>query len=127
MTDVVARIPTDLYIDGKWTPASDGSRFDVEGPATADVIGSVASATADDATAAVAAAHGAAAEWAATPPRHRSEVLRRAYEAMISRRDEIAEVIVRESGKSWGDAVAETDYAADFYRWFSEEAARVGG
>ncbi len=127
MSDPVAKIPTDLYIGGSWTPASDGERFDVYDPATTDLIASVASGSAADATAAVDAADAAAAGWAATPARQRGEILRKAFELMIERRDEIAEVIVRESGKSWSDAVGEVTYAAEFYRWFSEEAVRMGG
>jgi succinate-semialdehyde dehydrogenase / glutarate-semialdehyde dehydrogenase len=127
MSDLIAKIPTDLYIGGSWTPSSDGERFDVYDPATTAVIASVASGAAADATSAIAAAHDAGAEWAATPPRARGEILRTAFELMIERRDAIAEVIVRESGKSWGDAVGEVTYAAEFYRWFSEEAVRLGG
>ncbi|HSK23031.1 MAG TPA: NAD-dependent succinate-semialdehyde dehydrogenase [Egicoccus sp.] len=128
MSDVIAKIPTDLSIGGSWRAASDGARFDVHDPATGEVIASVASGSADDATAAVAAADAAAKEWRETPPRERAEVLRRAYQTMIDRRDEIAEVIVRESGKAWSDAVGEVNYSAEFYRWFSEEAVRaIGG
>ncbi|MFA9444236.1 NAD-dependent succinate-semialdehyde dehydrogenase [Egicoccus sp. AB-alg6-2] len=128
MSDVIAKIPTDLSIGGSWQPASDGERFDVHDPATGEVIASVASGSAEDATAAVAAADAAAAEWRATPPRERGEVLRRAYQAIIDRRDELAEVIVRESGKSWGDAIGELTYSAEFYRWYGEEAVRaIGG
>ncbi|MBS3942046.1 MAG: NAD-dependent succinate-semialdehyde dehydrogenase [Actinobacteria bacterium] len=128
MSDVIAKIPTDLSIGGKWQPASDGERFDVHDPATGEVIASVASGSADDATAAVAAADEVAKEWRETPPRERAEVLRRAYQAMIDRRDEIAEVIVRESGKAWSDAIGEVNYSAEFYRWYGEEAVRaIGG
>lgn len=127
MNDAIAKIPTDLSIGGAWTPASDGERFDVADPATGEVIASVASGSAEDATAAVTAAADAAPAWRATPPRERGEILRRAYEAMMRRRDEIAEVIVRESGKSWGDAIGEIGYAAEFYRWYGEEAVRATG
>jgi succinate-semialdehyde dehydrogenase / glutarate-semialdehyde dehydrogenase len=127
VTDVIAKIPTDLSIGGSWAASSDGERFDVHDPATGEVLASVASGSADDATAAIAAADVAAAEWRETAPRERGEVLRRAFEAMIARREEIAEVIVRESGKAWADAVGEVTYAAEFYRWFSEEAVRAGG
>jgi succinate-semialdehyde dehydrogenase/glutarate-semialdehyde dehydrogenase len=127
VSDIIGKIATDLSIGGSWTPGSDGERFDVFDPATGEAIASVASASADDAIAAVGAAYTAAAPWRETAPRERGEVLRRAYEAMMRRREEIAEVIVRESGKSWGDAVGEVNYAAEFYRWYSEEAVRAGG
>jgi succinate-semialdehyde dehydrogenase/glutarate-semialdehyde dehydrogenase len=127
MSDIIGKIATDLSIGGSWTPASDGERFEVFDPATGEAIASVASASPDDAIAAVGAAYSAAARWRETAPRERGEILRRAYEAMMRRRDEIAEVIVRESGKSWGDAVGEVNYAAEFYRWYGEEAVRAGG
>lgn len=126
-TPAIERIGTDLYVGGGWRPASDGARFDVTDPATGETLASVASGAAEDATAAVAAADAAAAAWRDTPPRERGEVLRRSFEAMITRRDEIAEVIVLESGKSWGDAIGEVTYAAEFYRWYGEEAVRVEG
>ncbi len=123
----VAAAPTDCLIGGEWRPAADGGRFDVENPANGKVIASVASATVDDGLAAVAAAHDAFAGWAATPPRQRGELLRAAFEAMIDRADEIAELIVLENGKALADAVGEAKYAAEFFRWFSEEAVRALG
>ncbi len=125
--DPVGNVSTDLYINGRWTPSSDAERFDVADPATGQTIASVASGSADDATAAVAAAYDAGKSWRQTAPRERGEILRRSFEAMIARRDEIAEVIVRESGKSWSDAIGEVNYAAEFFRWFSEEAVRMDG
>ena len=125
--DLLKRIDTRLMIGGDRTAASDGSEFEVIDPATGGVIAMVASGTPEDAVAAVAAAHDAGPAWAATPPRVRGELLRRSFEMMIERRDEIAEVIVLESGKSWNDAVGEVNYAAEFYRWFSEEAVRIDG
>ena len=91
--DVVANAPTDLYVDGTWRPASDGARFDVHDPATADTIASVAAATVEDGLAAVDAAHRALPSWAATAPRQRAEILRRAFEMMTERSAEIAELI----------------------------------
>ena len=116
-----------LHIGGKWVPASDGATFDVNDPSTGDLIAQVASGSAQDAVAAVDAAAAAAPAWAATAPRHRGEILRRAFELMLEHRDEIAELIVRESGKSWNDAQGEVTYAAEFFRWFSEEAVRATG
>jgi succinate-semialdehyde dehydrogenase/glutarate-semialdehyde dehydrogenase len=117
---------TDLFINGDWTPGSAGV-FEVLDPATAEPITSVARAGLDDLDRALQAASVAQPKWAATAPRERSEVLRRAFEAMIARRDEIAALIVREMGKSLADAVAEVTYAAEFLRWFAEEAVRIGG
>lgn len=117
----------DLYVDGAWTPASDGQRFDVIDPATGEVIASVANGSSDDASAAVDAAARALTTWSATAPRHRAEILRRAYELMIEHRDEIAALIVLESGKSQSDAQGEVTYAAEFFRWFAEEAVRAVG
>nr|CTQ95754.1 Aldehyde dehydrogenase (EC 1.2.1.3) [Kibdelosporangium sp. MJ126-NF4] len=117
---------TDLFIDGKWVPGSEGT-FPVLAPSSAETITSVARAGLDDLDAAITAAHAAWPGWAATPPRQRSEVLRRAFEAMIARHEEIAALITREMGKSLADARAEVTYAAEFFRWFAEEAVRIGG
>ena len=125
--ELLKRIDTRLMIGGDRVASGDGSEFEVIDPATGEVIAMVASGTPEDAVAAVAAAHDAGPAWAATPPRVRGEVLRRSFELMIERRDEIAEVIVLESGKSWNDAIGEVNYAAEFYRWFSEEAVRIDG
>ncbi len=116
-----------LYIGGEWKAASDGAEMEVLDPATGAPIVNVASGSVEDATAAVDAAYGAAAEWAATAPRVRAEILRRAYEIMVSRADELAELIVLEMGKALPEARAEAVYSAEFFRWFSEEAVRVIG
>ena len=121
------KVPTELYIGGAWVGSSDGSRFDVEDPATGEVIANVASGSTDDAEAAVTAAADAMSSWRQTPPRQRGEILRRSFELMTERKDELAELIVLESGKSWNDAVGEVAYAAEFYRWFAEEAVRADG
>lgn len=117
---------TDLFINGQWSPGSQGT-FLVIDPATAKPIASVARAGLDDLDRAIGAAHAAWPSWAATPPRQRSEILRRAFEAMIARRDEIAALIHQEMGKSLADATAEVTYAAEFFRWFAEEAVRIDG
>lgn len=127
MNDVVAAVPTELFIGGKWVHSSDGQRFAVHDPATGEEIGTVASAAVEDAAAAVQSAHAAAASWRGTAPRERADVLLRSFRAMTERRDEIAEVIVRESGKSWGDAIGEVEYAAGFLRWYGEDAVRTQG
>jgi len=118
---------TDLYVGGKAMPASDGGRFDVIDPATGQVITSVADAGVSDAIAAVDAADVAARSWAATAPRLRAEVLRRAFELMTERSDDFAELISLENGKALRDARGEVSYAAEFFRWYSEEAVRING
>ncbi|WP_432478168.1 NAD-dependent succinate-semialdehyde dehydrogenase [Nocardioides sp. GXQ0305] len=123
----LADLPLDLWIGGRAAPASDGGRFDVLDPATGDVLTSVADGTVEDALACVAAAEAAAPAWAATAPRERAEVLRRAFELMTARADEIAHLISLENGKALPDARGETAYAAEFFRWYAEEAVRAAG
>ncbi|MEV0900155.1 NAD-dependent succinate-semialdehyde dehydrogenase [Actinoplanes sp. NPDC049802] len=118
---------TDLFIAGKWAPASSGSRFDVLDPATGDVIASVADGGEADAIAAVEAAAAAGPAWAATAPRVRSEVLRKAFELMTERAADLARLISLESGKALTDAKGEVTYAAEFFRWYAEEAVRGDG
>lgn len=118
------KTPTDLYIGGRWQPAADGSRFDVLDPATELSLASVASASVEDASRAVDAAQEAFASWGAKQPRERAEVLRRAYEIVMSEREDLARLITRENGKSLTDARGEVAYAAEFFRWYAEEAVR---
>ena len=118
---------TDLFIDGKPVAASGGSRFEVIDPATGEVITTVADGTVADAIAAVDAADAAAAGWAATAPRQRAEILRRAFELMTSRAEDFAQLISLENGKALPDARGEVAYAAEFFRWYSEEAVRITG
>ncbi|WP_341250637.1 NAD-dependent succinate-semialdehyde dehydrogenase [Euzebya pacifica] len=127
MADLIATIPPGLVIDGERVESSDGQQIVVADPATGASIATIASASPDDALRAVGAAHSAAKSWRETAPRIRGEVLRKAFELMIERRDELAEVIVRESGKSWADAQGEVSYAAEFFRWYGEEAVRIAG
>ena len=101
--------------------------FDVVDPATGEPIETLESAGPDDGIAAVAAAAASAGEWAARAPRERGEILRRAYERMIARTDELARLIVSEMGKPLPEARGEVTYAAEFLRWFSEEAVRIDG
>jgi succinate-semialdehyde dehydrogenase / glutarate-semialdehyde dehydrogenase len=121
------KVPTDLFIGGSWRPASEGERFDVRDPATGEVVTTVADGTADDAIAAVAAAAEAGPAWAATAPRERAEILRRTFELMTAQADALAELMVRENGKALPEARGEIAYAAEFFRWFSEEAVRNAG
>ncbi|MEQ8368024.1 MAG: NAD-dependent succinate-semialdehyde dehydrogenase [Roseicyclus sp.] len=116
---------TDLYIDGAWVKTTE--RFDVINPANEQVLASVASADIADADAALDAAERAMADWAARTPRARSEVLRKAWELMTARLDHFANLITLENGKGRGDAIGEATYAAEFFRWFAEEAVRADG
>jgi succinate-semialdehyde dehydrogenase/glutarate-semialdehyde dehydrogenase len=118
---------TDLLIDGTWRPSADGARIDVLDPATGEPIASVADASTDEARAAVDAAAAAAPEWAATAPRERAELLRRGFELMRAREEEIAATITAEMGKPLAEARGEAAYAAEFLRWFAEEAVRAEG
>lgn len=118
---------TQLYVDGQWRDGADGETFAVDDPATTETIAEVASATPGDATAAVDAAAAAQPGWAATPPRERAELLRSAWQTMQDHRQQLAELIVAESGKPMSDATGEVDYAAEFLRWNSEEAVRIRG
>ncbi|HEX5118045.1 MAG TPA: NAD-dependent succinate-semialdehyde dehydrogenase [Pseudonocardiaceae bacterium] len=124
---LVAGLHTDLLIGGKSVPASDGRRFDVFDPATGAVLTTVADGAVADAQAAVDAADAAAAGWAATPPRQRAEILRTAFDLMTARADELATLISLENGKALADARGEIAYAAEFFRWYSEEAVRING
>ncbi|ANW67201.1 NAD-dependent succinate-semialdehyde dehydrogenase [Mycobacterium sp. djl-10] len=123
----ISGIPTGLLIGGDWRDAMDGRVFDVENPATGEVLAAVADggpADADDALAAAVAAQGS---WARTAPRYRSEILRRAYDVVMARQDWLAEVMTLEMGKPLQEARGEVAYAAEFLRWFSEEAVRISG
>jgi len=121
----LAGVPTGLLVDGEWVAA--GRTLEVEDPATGALLAEVADAGVAEALEAVAAAHRAFGPWAATAPRVRAEVLRRAYEIMAAELEQCARLIVLENGKAWSDAVGEATYAAEFFRWFSEEASRVPG
>jgi succinate-semialdehyde dehydrogenase / glutarate-semialdehyde dehydrogenase len=122
--NLLADVPTDLWIDGKWRKASDGARFDVIDPATENVITSVASASLEDAKAAVDAAQHAMAGWAGRKPRERAEVLRKAYEVIMAQAERLAKLITLENGKALADSRGEVAYAAEFFRWYAEEAVR---
>jgi succinate-semialdehyde dehydrogenase / glutarate-semialdehyde dehydrogenase len=124
---VLATVATELFIGGQWRPAANGATFAVEDPATQQPLVEVADATPDDALAALAAAAQAQEQWAATAPRERGEVLRRAYEAIVARSDELALLMTLEMGKALAESRAEIAYAAEFFRWFAEEAVRIHG
>ena len=127
MSDVMQQIPDGLLIGGVWRPAADRARFEVHEPATGEVLNAVADASVDDALAALSAANAAQPGWAALAPRRRSDALRRAFELMLERADGLAELIVRENGKPIAEARGEVVYAAEFLRWYSEEAVRLDG
>jgi succinate-semialdehyde dehydrogenase/glutarate-semialdehyde dehydrogenase len=122
--NLLAGVPTDLWIGGEWRKASDQSRFDVIDPATENVITSVASASVDDAKAAIDAASAAFSGWAAKKPRERGEILRKAYELIMAQAERLARLITLENGKALPDSRGEVAYAAEFFRWFAEEAVR---
>jgi succinate-semialdehyde dehydrogenase/glutarate-semialdehyde dehydrogenase len=123
----VAKIPTDLYIGGAWRTASRPDPIAVQDPATEGVLAQVADASPEDGLAAVDAASAALPGWAATAPRKRGEILQRAFELMTERREQLAELIVLENGKALTDARGEVAYAAEFFRWYAEEAVRAAG
>jgi len=127
MKDARDDLATDLWIDGAWRPGAEGARFDVLNPADETVLASVASAEIADADAALDAAAAALGPWAARSPRERSEILRRAWELMSERQEEIARLITLENGKPRADAMGEAAYAAEFFRWYAEEAVRADG
>jgi succinate-semialdehyde dehydrogenase / glutarate-semialdehyde dehydrogenase len=122
--NLLANVPTDLWIGGKWRKASDGGRFDVLDPATENKIASVASATVEDAKAAVDAASAAFAGWAGRKPRDRAEILRKSYELIMRDVERLAKLITIENGKALSDSRGEVAYAAEFFRWYAEEAVR---
>ena len=124
VSELISVRHTDLYIGGAWRPASDQQRIEVTDPATGEVIATVASASVHDALAAVDAASEAFRPWAAKPPRQRAEIMRKAFDLMMRDQERLAELMVRENGKPMVEARGEVAYAAEFFRWFSEEAVR---
>jgi succinate-semialdehyde dehydrogenase/glutarate-semialdehyde dehydrogenase len=125
--DVLDWVPTDLFIAGRWRAASGGGTLVVEDPSTTEPLVEVADAQPRDAMDALAAAADAQAQWGAHPPRERGEILRRAYEAIVEKTDDLALLMTLEMGKSVAESRAEITYAAEFFRWFSEEAVRIHG
>jgi succinate-semialdehyde dehydrogenase/glutarate-semialdehyde dehydrogenase len=124
---VVDRVPKGLYIGGEWRDASEGGTLSVEDPSTGEPLADVADASVDDAKAALAAAADAQGEWAETPTRERGEILRKAYELIMQRKDDLALLMTLEMGKPIAESQAEVAYAADFFHWFSGEATRYEG
>jgi succinate-semialdehyde dehydrogenase/glutarate-semialdehyde dehydrogenase len=126
-TRVVEGVKTQLFIGGQWRNASGGATLDVEDPATGETIASVADATNADADAALAAATEAFATWRNVAPRERADILRRAYDLINERKDELALLMTLEMGKPVSESLAEITYANNFFRWYSEEAVRING
>jgi succinate-semialdehyde dehydrogenase/glutarate-semialdehyde dehydrogenase len=122
--NLLADVPTDLWIGGKWRKSSDNQRFDVIDPATERTVASVASATVDDAIAAIDAADAAFPAWAAKKPRERAEILRKAFDLIMRDAERLAKLITVENGKALPDSRGEVAYAAEFFRWNAEEAVR---
>jgi succinate-semialdehyde dehydrogenase/glutarate-semialdehyde dehydrogenase len=119
--------PAGMFIAGRWTDASAGEELRVEDPATEETLASVPDASPEDALAAFDAAARSQPEWAATAPRERGEILRRAFELMVGRKNDLARLITLENGKTLAESTGEITYAAEFFRWFSEEAVRIDG
>jgi succinate-semialdehyde dehydrogenase/glutarate-semialdehyde dehydrogenase len=124
---VVDGVNKQLYIGGEWRDASGGDTLAVEDPSTEEALCEVADATPEDAVAALDAASEVQNEWKEHPPRERGEILRRAFERIVERTDELALLMTLEMGKPLAESKAEIAYAAEFFRWFSEEAVRIEG
>jgi succinate-semialdehyde dehydrogenase / glutarate-semialdehyde dehydrogenase len=124
---VIEAVPKQLWIAGEWRDAGGGETLAIEDPSTGETLCDVADATPEDAQAAIDAAAGAQAEWAATAPNERGEILWRAFEKLKERLDDLAVLMTLEMGKAVPESKAEITYAAEFFRWFSGEALRLDG
>ncbi len=123
---ILEKVPKQLYIAGEWQTGAKGT-LAVEDPATGDLLCEVADASTDDARAALDAAVQAGPEWSRRPPRERGEILRRAFEAITERQDELALLMTLEMGKPVAESKAEIAYGAEFFRWFAEQSVRIDG
>lgn len=126
-SELLNSVPDALFIGGEWVPATGGGTLDVHDPATGKVIRTIADATADDAQKAMDAAAQAQESWAAVPARERSNILRRAFDALMERADDFALLMTLEMGKPLAESMGEVKYGGEFLRWFSEEAVRIQG
>jgi succinate-semialdehyde dehydrogenase / glutarate-semialdehyde dehydrogenase len=124
---VLDGVKTQLYIGGEWRDASEGGTIPVEDPATGETIAEVPDCTPEDADAALGAAHETFQEFRNHPPRERSDILRRAYDLITERADDLALLMTLEMGKPVAESKAEIAYAANFFRWYAEEATRING
>src|ERR1700712_2153450 len=125
ISDVIDAVPTGLFIGGEWIDGRGG--VPVEDPSNGEVLTEVADATPAQGMLALDAAVAAQADWAATDPRFRGEILRKAFELIVERSDEFALLMTLEMGKPLAEARGEVTYGAEFFRWFSEEAVRIAG
>lgn len=125
--DLVPPNARGLYINGAWTQAAAGGTFEVLDPADESLLVELPDADVDDAMSALDAAHAAQSSWTRTSPRERSELLRGAFEAIVSRTEDFAHLISLEMGKPLAEAAGEVAYGAEFFRWFAEEAPRIEG
>ncbi len=116
-----------LWIGGRWVDAAQGRTFGVRNPATGEQVGTAADAASEDVEKAVEAAHAAFPAWSAKTARARADVLRKAWERMLEREDELAEVMTLEQGKPLAEARGEVRYAAEFLLWYAGEAERIYG
>jgi succinate-semialdehyde dehydrogenase/glutarate-semialdehyde dehydrogenase len=119
-TKLLDSVPDGLFIGGDWAPATSGATLKVYDPATGEVIKAIADGGVADGAAAMDAAVDAAADWAKTPPRERAELLRRAFDLIRERKDEVALLMTLEMGKPFAESRAEAVYGGEFLRWFSE-------
>src|SRR5436305_7919259 len=124
---VIDGVRKQLYIGGQWRDGAEDGTLPVEDPSTGETLCEIADATPDDAKAALAAAHEKQAEWQHTPPRERGEILRRAWELITERKDELALLMTLEMGKTVKESEAEIADGSEFFRWFAEEAVRIEG
>src|SRR3954452_5363586 len=124
---VLDSVNTQLFIGGEWRDAFGGNTLDVEDPSTGETLTSVADGTPEDAKAALDACCAVQDEWSRHPPRERAEILRRSFQAMMDNVEDLALVMTLEMGKPLAEARGEVAYAADYLRWFSEEAVRIDG
>lgn len=121
-------VPTGLFVAGEWRGSSgNGGTIEVEDPSTGHVLTTIASASVEDGRAALDAAVAAQADWAATAPRERAELLRRAFDLLTERADDFALLMTLEMGKPLAQSKGEVAYGAEFFRWFSEEVVRIHG
>ena len=127
VSEVLEATPKGLLINGEWRDASDGGTFDVENPATGEVLATLASATEEDSRAARDAAANAQESWARTSARERSEILRRTFDLVQEHKDDLALLMTLEMGKPFKESQGEVVYGGEFLRWFSEEAVRHYG
>ena len=126
-TELLAKVPTKLFIGGEWVDSTSGRAIDVHDPATGSVLLTIADASPADGISALDAAVAVAESWAATAPRVRGELLRAAWELLMERADEFALLMTLEMGKPLAEARGEVNYGGEFLRWFSEEAPRIAG